>query len=321
MKFRFEIIPAKSAFGIDYSDHLMFVGSCFAENIGDRFVMSRFNTQINPYGVMFNPVSVANMLYDLAQPNCPDYSEIIGEHKGLWYSLAHHGSFSSPSKEVLYENMIAAHQRGHFWLNQCSVLFVTFGTAWVYRENKSGKIVANCHKLPEDRFTRYRLTVEAIVSVWLNLLQKIRTKNTNLKVVFTVSPVRHLKDGAHENQLSKSVLLLAVESLCRQLPYAHYFEAYELIMDDLRDYRFYDTDLAHPNDLAVAYIWEKVQSTYMSDKTMQCLNEVSKLVQALNHRPLHGESDEFKAYRANTIKRIRDFELQHPGVIFNDIEE
>ena len=153
------------------------------------------------------------------------------------------------------------------------------------------------------------------------LYEVITTKNTNLKVVFTVSPVRHLKDGAHENQLSKSVLLLAVESLCRQLPYAHYFEAYELIMDDLRDYRFYDTDLAHPNDLAVAYIWEKVQSTYMSDKTMQCLNEVSKLVQALNHRPLHGESDEFKAHRANTIKRIRDFELQHPGVIFNDIEE
>jgi hypothetical protein len=209
---------------------------------------------------------------------------------------------------------------GHEMLKKADFLFITLGTAWVYEFIETGKIVSNCHKLPANLFHRYRLNVDEVIDVLSGTIKKIKKLNPELRIVFTVSPVRHWKDGAHGNQLSKSVLLLAIDELESRFTNVSYFPSYELVMDELRDYRFYDEDMLHPSDTAVKFIWEKLNEVYFTDDTKRYVKEVEKIMKARNHRPFNPSGDNYKTLARNMLKKVGDLKKRFPGVELNEYE-
>jgi len=262
------------------------LGSCFADSIGEQMSQRGLDVTVNPFGTLYNPLSIANainfQLNDFSQLSTFN-SQLIIHHDGLWHSMAHHGSFSRPTKEETEQAVKASIETMQKVLSESSVIIVTFGTAWVYEMN--GEIVANCHKLPESSFTRRRLSVEEIVAAWQPIIAHYPDKHW----IFTVSPIRHIRDGLHENQLSKATLLMAVEKLTAnsQRPTADYFEAFEILLDELRDYRFYADDLVHPSSLAINYIWERFADTFCTPQTRNEMNIRLKQFKQTQHRPLH----------------------------------
>ncbi len=257
-----------SEWKIGYEDKVLMLGSCFSDEIGAQMQQRYLQVTCNPFGTLYNPLSIAHALTMTEVP------ELV-EHDGLWHSMAHHGSFSRASNEEAEQAVRASIKTMQQALNEASVVIVTFGTAWVYEMN--GEIVGNCHKLPERCFVRRRLTVEEIVDAWKPILEKYSDKHW----LFTVSPIRHIKDGLHENQLSKATLLLSVEQL------GDYFPSYEIMLDELRDYRFYADDLVHPSSLAVTYIWERFVDTYCTNQTKNELVLQHKRWKHEHHRLLH----------------------------------
>jgi len=257
-----------SEWKIGYEDKVLMLGSCFSDEIGAQMQQRYLQVTCNPFGTLYNPLSIAQALTMTEVP------ELI-EHDGLWHSMAHHGSFSRASKEEAEQAVRASIKTMQHALDEASVVIVTFGTAWVYE--KDGEIVGNCHKLPERCFVRRRLTVEEIVDAWKPILEKYSDKHW----LFTVSPIRHIKDGLHENQLSKATLLQSVEQL------GDYFPSYEIMLDELRDYRFYADDLVHPSSLAVNYIWERFVDTYCTNQTKNELVLQHKRWKHEHHRLLH----------------------------------
>ena len=279
---------APSPWKIGYEDNILLLGSCFADSIGQIMAEHYLNVTCNPFGTLYNPLSIAQALQMTEVPP-------LIEHDGLWHSMAHHGSFSRASRDEAEQAVKASIETMQAALQQASVVIVTFGTAWVYE--MSGEIVGNCHKLPESSFTRRRLSVEEIVAAWQPILERYPNKHW----LFTVSPIRHIRDGLHENQLSKATLLQAVEKLtaeggltaqrsvseavCQAKPV--YYPSYEIMLDELRDYRFYADDLVHPSSLAVRYIWERFADTFCTPQTKNELMIQHKRWQYDHHRPLH----------------------------------
>ena len=310
----------KSVFNITYRDDVMFLGSCFAGNIGAKMTEYRFNVSVNPFGALYNPFSLAAGFRRLLEPT-PFNAEDLFHHNGLYHSFMHHGDFSDVSEagcvSKINESLSSAAKR----LRNASYLVVTFGTSYVYCLKNSGQVVANCHKLPAAHFDHELLTVDMIVEEWSDLLKKIRQANPLLKVIFTVSPIRHWKDGAHFNQISKATLLLAEHALVEQNPdYISYFPAYELMLDELRDYRFYAEDMLHPSTVAVDYIWERFYNTYMNAETKKILNEVGIINKALNHRPLNPSVDTYKVFLMQTLLKIQSLQSKCPYICLS-IEE
>lgn len=275
-----------SEWKIGYEDKILLLGSCFSDEIGAQMQQRYMQVTCNPFGTLYNPLSIAQAI-NLQIFNSSNCKLPLVEHDGLWHSMAHHGSFSRPTKEEAEEAVnesIVAMQKA---LNEATVVIVTFGTAWVYEMN--GDVVGNCHKLPEKLFTRRRLSVEEIVAAWRPILEQYKDKHW----IFTVSPIRHIKDGLHENQLSKATLLMAVEEListeCRvqNTERITYFPSYEIVLDELRDYRFYADDLVHPSSLAVSYIWERFVDTFCTNQTKNELVLQHKRWKHEHHIPLH----------------------------------
>jgi hypothetical protein len=250
------------------------LGSCFSDEIGAQMQQRYLQVTCNPFGTLYNPLSIAQALTMTEVP------ELV-EHEGLWHSMAHHGSFSRASNEEAEQAVRASIMAMQHALDEASVVIVTFGTAWVYEMN--GEIVGNCHKLPERCFVRRRLTVEEIVDAWKPILEKYSDKHW----LFTVSPIRHIKDGLHENEISKATLLLALEAISNQFSVVSYFPSYEIVLDELRDYRFYADDLVHPSSLAVNYIWERFVDTYCTNQTKNELVLQHKRWKHEHHRLLH----------------------------------
>ena len=244
------------------------VGSCFSDEIGAQMIQRALQVTCNPFGTLYNPLSIAQALTMTEMP------EII-QHEGLYHSMSHHGSFSRADKAEALQTICASIETMQQTLQEATVVIITFGTAWVYEMN--GAVVGNCHKLPADTFTRRRLSVEEIVSAWKLILERYPDKHW----LFTVSPIRHIKDGLHENQLSKATLLQAVEQL------GDYFPSYEIMLDELRDYRFYADDLVHPSSLAVNYIWERFIDTFCTPQTRNEMTIRLKQWKQSQHRPLH----------------------------------
>ena len=266
-----------SEWKIGYEDKILMVGSCFSDEIGEQMAQRYLHVTCNPFGTLYNPLSIAQALQMTQVP------ELV-EHEGLWHSMAHHGSFSRVTKEETEQAVRDSIETMQKALQEATVVIVTFGTAWVYELVESRKkkverpyIVGNCHKLPENVFTRRRLTVEEIVAAWKPILEKYNDK----KWLFTVSPIRHIKDGLHENQISKATLLLAVDQL------GFYFPSYEIVLDELRDYRFYADDLVHPSSMAVNYIWERFVDTFCTPQTKNELVLQHKRWKHEHHIPLH----------------------------------
>lgn len=296
---------------MNYESEILTFGSCFAENIGTKMLNAYFKTEINPFGVLYNPMSILNSLNDLMCNKRFNIDDLF-EYKSLWHSFSHSSIFSNVNSSICIDKINQRIEIAVNFLKNADFLVITFGTAWVFEDKKKGTIVSNCHKLPSEFFQRRRLTVIEIVDGYIELFSKLLELNPALKIVFTVSPIRHWKDGAHENSLSKGILLLAVDQLQRQFQNVFYFPAFEIQMDDLRDYRFYAADMLHPTDMAVDYIWEQFSNAFMSDETLQIKKQLEKLNTDLSHRPLHSESEEFVQFRANIEKRRMSIVSQYP---------
>jgi hypothetical protein len=275
-----------SEWKIGYEDKILLLGSCFSDEIGAQMQQRYMQVTCNPFGTLYNPLSIAKAI-NLQIFNSSNCKLPLVEHDGLWHSMAHHGSFSRSTKEEAEEAVnesIVAMQKA---LNEATVVIVTFGTAWVYEMN--GDVVGNCHKLPEKLFTRRRLSVEEIVAAWRPILEQYKDKHW----IFTVSPIRHIKDGLHENQLSKATLLMAAEELgntenrVQNTEQITYFPSYEIVLDELRDYRFYADDLVHPSSMAVSYIWERFVDTFCTNQTKNELVLQHKRWKHEHHIPLH----------------------------------
>ena len=256
-------------FGIDFSTGIVSLGSCFSDEIGKRLCDGGFPVEQNPFGTLYNPASIASALRRLMYDKEIGEDDLV-EHEGLWHSWHHHGSFSRATKEECLEACNSRLHSAHQTLMEAKLLMVTFGTAWVYEAK--GQVVANCHKLPPQIFMRRRMSVDEIVSLWRPLLEELHACFPTLHVLFTVSPIRHIGDGLHDNQLSKSILLLAIDHLITQA-FAHssnqtitYFPSYEIVLDELRDYRFYGPDMVHPSELAVDVVWDRFQRATMTPK-------------------------------------------------------
>lgn len=311
----------KTPFEIDYTDRLLFVGSCFAENIGSEMLNGRFYVQVNPFGVLYNPLSVAMGCRRLMHPEPFVYADLSCDGK-LFHSFMHHSSFSHVVAADALAAMNKALMEGAAFFRDLTCLVVTWGTASVFRLQATGQLVANCHKLPGTFFNRDRLTVDQIVDTWSDLLEAIWVANPSLKVIFTVSPIRHWKDGAHANQISKATLLLAEQALTAKYPgRISYFPAYELMMDELRDYRFYAADLNHPSGVAVQYIWERFCDTYMNASTRVVQKEVLTIRKALYHKPFHPSTDSYKQFLNQTLLKIKGLQDKCPYLCLSEEEE
>jgi hypothetical protein len=310
--FRTKIELQPSVNRISHKNKILLNGSCFTDTIGQKLKELLFQVRINPFGVVYNPLSVLNSLGILL-----DGDEFTGEdlefHNELWFSWDHHSSFSNPDKDECLNCINQEIKTSSRHLKKADFLLITFGTAWVYRLKNNGEVVSNCHKVPEKEFDRILLSVEDIVTSWKVFIPELVKKNKNLKIIFTVSPVRHLKDSAHGNQLSKSVLLLAIDELCRIFPdNSEYFPAYEILLDDLRDYRFYTDDLLHPNTQAVNYIWSIFEKVYFDKQTLEINKELEKLIQAKNHRVYNEKTEAYRSFREKIAVQTKQLSKKYP---------
>lgn len=279
--FRTEYKPSKSNFDIAHQDKLIFIGSCFSDNISVKLTERKFEVLANPYGVLFNPISIFTALKEIIEGQI--YTEKdLGQHNELFYSFHHHSNFSHINQSEALENINNQIQKAQTFLKESQTLFITFGTAWAY--TYQNEIVANCHKIPNQQFEKVLLESNQIVEGWSVIETVLKDFNPNLNIVFTVSPVRHLKDGFEENNLSKAILRTAIHQIQKGNKDISYFPSYEMMMDDLRDYRFYKSDMLHPNEDAIHYIWQKFSSVFFNENT-QALNErIYKLVLATQHK-------------------------------------
>jgi hypothetical protein len=275
--------------------------------------MGRLPVMINPAGAVFNPVSVCNTLDTIIEGK-----EFIQDdlycHSGTYISFFHYTDFSSEDPLKVVEKINNKSKEALTFLKSARFLFITFGTARVYLWKKTGLIVSNCHKIPSFNFEPELLTVNEIVTLWTNQFDKLHSLFPQLKVVFTISPVRHWKDGAHGNQVSKSVLFLAVEELMKHNVSPQYFPAYELVMDDLRDYRFYDDDMLHPSTTAINYIWDAFSQSFIENKTMNIWNEVAKITKACNHRLNTDSVIKINSFAERMLKHISQIEDKVPSI-------
>ncbi len=313
--FRTEIPPVRSPINIDHQQPVLCMGSCFAENIGHRLRQLKFPAFINPFGIVYNPVSIVQVLEKLLSEE--HYTEAdLFENLDLWHSFDHHGRFSHPDRATALIHINQSLADARRFLQRTDRLILTLGTAHVFVEKKTGRVVANCHKMPGQVFDRRRLSVEEVVRPLAVILQKLKSKFPALEVIATVSPVRHLRDGLVENQRSKATLLLGLEEICQTLPFVHYFPAYELLLDDLRDYRFYDQDLAHPSAAAVDYIWSYFAEAFFSGETKALCKELSQLAAAAAHRPFHPTSPAHQSFLEKQLSIVKTLEARFPYLDF-----
>ncbi|MDR0542718.1 MAG: GSCFA domain-containing protein [Dysgonamonadaceae bacterium] len=285
MKFRTEITLPPAGFTVSHSDKILTTGSCFTENLSERMIRAGFTVNAHPFGIVYNPESAAKGLLELIDRKVYTEDDLL-LHEGVYHSFSHHSRFSGRDSVAVLDKINTAVAFSSDFLRQATLLIVTFGTANVYRRVSTGQAVSNCHKLPAREFEEKRLTVERITALWTGLIRELQALNPDLRILFTVSPIRYRKDGAHANQLSKAVLLLAVNELIQLHSSCSYFPAYEIVLDDLRDYRFYADDLAHPNSQAVDYIWEKFGDAYFNQTTKDLIREYEKEYKRTNHRTI-----------------------------------
>ena len=312
-------IPLKKAQNqIDYTSQLLILGSCFAENIGAKLDYYKFQGLQNPFGIFFHPLAIENLLFKAIE------QEVYGEQDVFdlnerFHCFDSHSSLSAISKEELITNLNKSLGDTYTRLKKASHIIITLGTAWVYRSLEDGKVVANCHKVPQTNFNKELLSIEAIVQSLKNMLTMVATINTDVQFIFTVSPVRHLKDGFVENQLSKAHLISAVHKILN-IENVSYFPSYEIMMDELRDYRFYAKDMVHPNEMAIDYIWEKFRNTWISDNAIEVMDKVDEVQSGLQHRPFNPSSEQHQKFLKSIQEKIAYIKKDYPFMDFNSIK-
>ena len=297
------IKPNKS---IDHNSRIVMLGSCFAENIGKKLIECGFNVVMNPMGILYNPISIHTALQRIIEGREFTEEELF-YHNGLWASFMHHGSFSHSDKNEALRMMNERLLEAHHQLKNATHLIITFGSAEIYE--KDGYVVSNCHKLPARQFTHRLLTTNEITTPYYSLFPA----PYSLLPIFTISPVRYLGEGAHHGQINKSTLLLATEQICKETG-ADYFPSYEIMMDELRDYRYYATDMIHPSEVAIDYIFERFTETYLTNEAIRTAEEIKKIKKSLSHRPLHPDSEEYQNFKKKLSQQISTIAQKYPNI-------
>lgn len=311
MEFRTTIKPLVNRGSISHDRAVMLLGSCFSDNIGARLQNALFNVDVNPFGTLYNPASITSALRDLI--NCRKFSQKdLFEYQGRFHSFSHHSSFSGVDADSVVNCINEKIVLSSAQLKTASTIIITFGTAYVFECVKTQQIVSNCHKLPADNFNRRRMSVDEIVELWKEIIKDLKIFNPDVEIIFTVSPIRHLADGAHGNQVSKSTLLLAIDRLCNEINGLCYFPAYEIMMDDLRDYRFYASDMTHPSDVAIDYIYQIFSKSFFSEDTIALSVECEKVTRRLKHRHMTDDIVVIEKFNQTTQQTLDRLLLAHP---------
>lgn len=310
-------IPLKKQqhYQIDYNSKLFLVGSCFSENIGQKLSYYKFQTQQNPLGILFHPKAIENLIEKAVNETVFTETDIF-ELNERWHSFAAHSNVSTANKILLLENLNNAVQLTTQQITNATHIVITLGTAWVYRHIASDKIVANCHKVPQKHFLKELLSVEEIAESLDSICSLIKVVNPTTSILFTVSPVRHIKDGFVENQRSKSHLIAGIHQIVEPRKQLFYFPSYELMMDELRDYRFYKDDMIHPNETAIQYIWEKFLETWFSNDTYDTLKEVEEIQKGLAHKPFNPNSEAHLKFLNKLTDKKKKLEHKFPFMKF-----
>lgn len=291
--------PSDNQFG--YKNKLLLLGSCFAENIGKMLDFYKFQSVTNPFGIIFNPIALERLIEDAVLDKTYTEEDVF-ELDGIWKSYVAHSDLNALSRLGAVIHLQESQQLLRHQLRASSHLFITLGTAWVYRHLQRDEIVANCHKVPQKEFSKELLSVDEVTESLLKMITLIKALNPSVHITYTVSPVRHSKDGFIENTRSKSHLISAVHQVVDN-EYTHYFPAYELMMDELRDYRFYASDMLHPSEQAVDYIWEKFVEVYAFAKAQTTMKEVRIVQQGLSHKTFNEDSEQHRLFLANLNKK------------------
>ena len=309
-----EVNLPKYPFQLNHQLPILMLGSCFTENIGQRLEKYLFPVCINPFGVTYNPLSVKKGLEALIQKEAYEVND-LDQYNDLWHSFDHDTGYSSTQQSETLDKINKDFWEAKEVLKRAGTLIITWGTAWVFHYNATRKVVCNCHKIPASRFSRSRLTTREIIKEYEDLLPHLFDFNPNLRIVHTVSPVRHWKDGAHGNQLSKSTLLLAGEALCESFPEQFfYFPSYEIVMDELRDYRFYAEDLLHMSQQATSYIWEKFGRTFFHEDSLKFISELEPVLKMLGHRPLVAKGEAFRKMVQSKENKLEILKNKYPEI-------
>lgn len=313
MNFKLNFDIKSPARKINYSDKLFFIGSCFSENIAEQFDKHLFSAVSNPHGILFNPTSIANAMHDVLKNKTYTEKDIFFE-QGLWRSFHHHGQFSSVDKTVCLAQINASINKAHEQLKKAEYLFITLGSAFAYKHVQQNSVVANCHKIPAKEFEKVLISKEDVTITYNKLIAELKAFNPTIKIVFTVSPVRYIRDGLVENNHSKAILLQSVHELIAANENCFYFPSYEIVIDELRDYRFFKEDMVHPNELAVKYIWERIQQSWIDNESIEFINEAGQYKRLLEHRVLN-ESERGK-HEENVEAAKNNLVKKHPNINF-----
>lgn len=319
MKLITEVALPDYPFRLDHKSPTLMMGSCFTENIGRQLERYRFPVCTNPFGVIYNPLSVKKGLEALIRKEAYR-AEDLNLHNDLWFSFDHYTGFSSPDRDEALVDINNSFSRAKEVLKKAGVLILTWGTSWVYRYRQSGEVVCNCHKIPAREFTRTQLSTREIIAAYESFLPELFEFNPSLKIIHTISPVRHWKDGAHGNQLSKAALLLAGDAL--QNKYRDnffYFPSYEIVMDELRDYRFYAGDMLHTSDQTSAYIWEKFKEVLLEEHSLAIISDLEPLLKMMEHRPMGSDERAHDKLAHKMKEEMKNLKIKYPDINLENI--
>ena len=321
MKFRFEFDIKKLPEPITHQHKLLLVGSCFTENMGEKLDRYKFRTLQNPNGILFNPVSVAEALTGYIEEKEFSKDDLF-HYNEAWHSWKHHSRFSGLTAEEALQKINTSAKTAHDFLKEADYVFITLGSSWIYTltdkalNAKPGSVAANNHKAPPDWFYRRLMTTEEVLQALDNVVHRLFLFNDKAKIIFTISPVRHLREGAVENNRSKAVLIQAVHHLVDKFDRLYYFPAYELVLDDLRDYRFYAEDLVHPNYFATQYVWEKFVNACVDENTKTLMEEIHTINLAYQHKAFNSSSEQHKKFLQSFYQKTKLLQEKHPYLDF-----
>lgn len=300
---------------IDYNTNILLLGSCFVENIGNKLNYFKFKNLQNPFGILFQPLAIESLVTNAI--NEKEYTENdIFLHNEQWHCYEAHSKLSNVSKEELLSHLNEQIKSTKQQIYKSTHIIITLGTAWVYRHIETDCIVANCHKVPQKKFLKELLSVDEILGSLQSIIELIKSVNKKATIIFTVSPVRHLKDGFIENTQSKAHLIAAIHQVVEPRHNLHYFPSFEIMVDELRDYRFYAEDMIHPNQTAINYIWEKFQSVWISKNASITMEEVEVVQKGLQHKPFNPNSEAHQQFLSNLILKQKQLQEQYPHMIF-----
>ena len=311
MKLFSEVEIRPPGFEIQHRDPVFCLGSCFVNEIGQKLGFSGFNTLINPFGTQFHPLAIENVFSRIYMRTGFTEREIFGL-KNLYFTWDHSSTFAQINPEKALEKANETVENGNAFLQNANVFIFTLGTAWAYRLKETEIYVSNCHKIPQSNFEKELLSYEQVYAAVKNIIFMVKDVRPNARIIFTISPVRHSRDGFFENNVSKGLLHNVLYMILKEMEDVAYFPSYEIVMDELRDYRYYSGDLVHLNDLGVKFIWEKFKQNYFSEETLKIMNEVEKIKTALNHRSQNPGGTEHKKFLYNTLKSAEKTAVQLP---------